>query len=393
PEEALRALRGAPGTVVSFLVERPGVDEPVPFSVTRREIQFHPVQNALILRDGVGYVNLVSFSEQSANELRRAVDSLRRAGARALVVDVRGNPGGLFEQGVAVTDLFLDPGLKIVETRGRSRDANQTFVDQAPQQFAALPIAVLVDSASASAAEIFAGALQDQDRAVVVGTTSYGKGSAQSVFPLSGGGAIKLTTALWYTPLGRSITRPRAALREDDEGETSSFVADTSRARATFRTRGGRTIYGGGGVAPDLTVPADTPSSDERALERALGKRIPEFRQVVSAYARSLRGRRDVASPDFAVTPAMRDELYDAMRRRGIVVERPIYDAAAAPVSEMLGYEAARVLFGRRAEFRRRLAADQGVAVAVNLVTGATSQGQVFERVTARQRRAPPTSR
>lgn len=387
PEEALRALRGAPGTVVSFVVERAGVDEPVPFSVTRREIQFHPVQNALILRDGVGYVNLVVFSQESATELRRAVDSLRRAGARALVVDVRGNPGGLLEQGVAVTDLFLDQGLKIVEMRGRAREASQTFVDRAPQQFAGLPIAVLVDSASASAAEIFAGALQDQDRAVVVGTTTYGKGSAQSVFPLSDGGAIKLTTALWYTPSGRSITRPHVIRAEDDEEERSSFVADTSRERPKFRTRSGRTVYGGGGVTPDIAVPADTPSSGERALERALGKRIPEFRQVVTAYARSLRGRRDVTSPDFVVTPTMRDELHAAMRQRGIVVERPLYDAAAPLVSEMLGYEAARTLFGRRAEFRRRLAADQGVAAAVDLVAGTTSQGEVLERAAARQRK------
>lgn len=387
PEEALRALRGAPGTVVSFVVERAGLDEPVPFSVTRREIQFHPVQNALMLRDGVGYVNLVVFSQESATDLRRAVDSLRRAGARALVVDVRGNPGGLLEQGVAVTDLFLDRGLKIVEMRGRAREANQTFVDEAPQQFVGLPIAVLVDSASASAAEIFAGALQDHDRAVVVGTTTYGKGSAQGVFPLSDGSAIKLTTALWYTPSGRSITRPHVIRGDDDEEAPSSFVADTSRERATFRTRGGRTVYGGGGVIPDVTVPVDTPSSNERALERALGKRIPVFRQVVTAYARALRGRGDVTSPDFVVTPAMRDELYAAMRQRGLVVERPIYDAAAPLVSEMLGYDAARALFGRRAEFRRRLAADQGVAIAVGLVAGAASQNDVLERATARQRK------
>jgi carboxyl-terminal processing protease len=386
PEEALRALRGTPGTVVSFVVERAGVDEPVPFSVTRREIRFHPVQNALVLRDGVGYVNLISFSDQSAVELRRAVDSLRRAGARALVVDVRGNPGGLLEQGVAVSDLFLDQGLEIVEMRGRSRDANQTFVDRAPQRFASVPVAVLVDSASASAAEIFAGALQDQDRAVIIGTTTYGKGSAQTVFPLADGGAIKLTTALWYTPSGRSITRPRVVLGEDDAEERSSFVADTSRARATFRTRSGRTIYGGGGVVPDVAVAVDTPSFDERALERALGKRIPEFRYVVTAYARSLRGRRGITSPEFVVTPAMRDELYEAIRRRGIVVERQIYDAAAPLVSELIGYETARALFGPRAEFRRRLAADQGVAVAVNLLAGATSQTDVFARAATQRK-------
>jgi carboxyl-terminal processing protease len=354
--------------------------------VTRREIQLHPVQNAVLLRDAVGYVRLVSFSEEWANELRRAVDSLRRVGARALVVDVRGNPGGLLEQGVAVTDLFLDQGLKIVEIRGRAPDANQTFVDQAPQRYVGLPIAVLVDSASASASEIFAGALQDQDRAVIVGTATYGKGSAQSVFPLAAGGAIKLTTALWYTPSGRSITRPHIAPSDDDDADASSFVADTTRGRAKFRTRGGRTVYGGGGVIPDVPIPADadTPSAAVQAFEHALGKRIPEFRQVMSAYARSLRSARGVTAPDFAVTPEMRDDLYHAMRQRGIVIERPIYDAAAPFIGEVLGYEGARLLFGRRGELARRLAADRGVAVAVELVADASSQNQVLERAAAR---------
>ena len=387
PEEALRALRGPPGSVVSFVVERAGIAEPVPFTVTRREIRVHPVQHALMLGQGVGYVSFVSFSEESAAELRRSVDSLRRAGARSLVLDLRGNPGGLLEQGVAVADLFLDDGLTIVEMRGRARETNQSFVDQAPQPFANLTMAVLVDSASASAAEIVAGALQDNDRAVIVGTTTYGKGSAQSVFPVADGGAVKLTTALWYTPSGRSITRPRVVLGDGEEADASSFVTDTTRDRATFRTRGGRTVYGGGGIAPDLTVPVDTPSSAERALERALGRRIPEFREVLASYARSLRGRRGVTSPDFAVTEAMRDELHEALQRSEIVVERTIYDAAAPFVSEILGYEAARALFGRRGEFRRRLGADRGVAVAATLVADAASQSQVFERLAAQRRR------
>ena len=381
PEEALRALRGAPGTVVTLVVERAGVNEPVPFRLTRREIQFHPVQNAVMLRDGVGYIELAVFSQESASELRQAVDSLRRAGARALVVDVRGNPGGLLEQGVAVTDLFLDRGVKIVEMRGRTKDANQTFVDEAPQPYPSLPVAVLVDSASASASEIFAGALQDHDRAVVVGTTTYGKGSAQSVLPLTDGGAVKLTTALWYTPSGRSITRPHIIRGEDDEDTESSFVADSAHVRTTYRTRAGRTVYGGGGVTPDVVVPLDTPTTEARAFENALGKRVPEFRQVVGAYARSLRGRPGVAGPDFVVTPQMRAELFDAMTRRGIVVERTVYDAAGPAISELLGYEATRVLFGRRAESRRRLTADKTVARAVRLVAGATSQRDVFSRL------------
>ncbi len=381
PEEALRALRGAPGSVVRFVVERPGVDEPVPFAVVRREIQFHPVQHAAMLRDGVGYVSLVVFSQESAAELQRAVDSLRRVGARSLVVDVRGNPGGLLEQGVAVTDLFLDQGLKIVEMRGRTRDANETFVDKAPQRYPTIPMAVLVDSTSASASEIFAGALQDQDRAVIIGATTYGKGSAQSVFPLADGGAVKLTTALWYTPSGRSITRPHLVRGDGDDEERSSFVADSGSERKKYQTRGGRTVYGGGGVTPDVVLPRDTASAEAEALEQALGKRIGEFRLVVGTYARSLRGRSGVTSPEFVVTAAMRSELYEALRRRGITVDRRVYDDAATVVSALIGYEAARAAFGRRGEFRRRLASDRAVARAASLVAGAATQNEVFARV------------
>src|SRR5262249_17351035 len=159
---------------------------------------------ALMLRDGIGYVDLTVFSEDANDELRVAIDSLRGAGMRGLIFDLRGDPGGLLDQGVAVADLFLDPPAKIVSMRGRNQDSHRDLGDRCPQLWPQLPIVVLVDSGSASASEIVAGALQDHDRALLVGTTTYGKGSAQSLFQMPEGGALKLTTALWYTPSGRS---------------------------------------------------------------------------------------------------------------------------------------------------------------------------------------------
>jgi hypothetical protein len=137
-------------------------------------------------------------------------------------------------------------------------------------------------------------------------------------------------------------------------------------------------------VIPDVLIAADTPSTDERAFEHALGKRVAEFRQVVGAYARSLRGTPGVSGPDFSVTPQMRSGLFEAMLSRGIVVDRRVYEAAAPGVSELLGYEATRALFGRRAESRRRLAADQAVGRAVSLVAGAATQRDVFARAERR---------
>jgi carboxyl-terminal processing protease len=207
-EEVQQALRGPPGTRVKLTIER-GMDHPE-FTLTRREIVYHPVQRT-DLSNGVGYVELATFSERAATELRRAVDSLRAKGARSLILDLRENPGGLLEEGIKIADLFLDPGVTLASTRGRTPETDHEFSDDAPQIWPGMPIVALVDSGSASAAEIVAGALQDNKRAVLVGTATYGKGSAQSIFPIVGGNALKLTTARWFTPSGRTIERDSTA--------------------------------------------------------------------------------------------------------------------------------------------------------------------------------------
>ena len=205
-DEVQRAMRGTSGSQLRLGVLR-GEAETKSFVLRRTRIRYHPVQRAMVLEGGVGYVELATFSDSAAAELRRAVDSLRAAGAGSLILDLRANPGGLLEQGIAVADLFLDAGKVIASTRGRTAETDQDFTDAQPQLWPAMPMAVLVDSGSASASEIVAGALQDHDRAEIVGSRSYGKGSAQSLFPLAGDRALKLTTARWFTPDGRSIER------------------------------------------------------------------------------------------------------------------------------------------------------------------------------------------
>ena len=224
-EEVQQALRGANGTLVRITVER-GEAATKTFALRRTQIVYHPVQRAIVAIGGIGYVELATFSETAAIELRRTVDSLRARGARSLILDLRENPGGLLEQGIAVADLFLDAGQVIASTRGRTSDADQDFRDDAPDAWPRMPVVVLIDSGSASASEIVAGALQDHGRAVLVGSPTYGKGSAQSIFPLLGGRALKLTTARWFTPDGRSIERdstsggitPELIVRKEDGG-------------------------------------------------------------------------------------------------------------------------------------------------------------------------------
>ncbi len=207
PDEGQKALRGESGTTVHVAVARPGVAARIPFSLVRREIQTHAVQHAMLLQPGIGYASLVTFSDQSATELRHAIDSLRLAGMRALILDLRGDPGGLLDQGVAVADLFLNRGDTIVSLRGQDPDENRAYPDGSAQLWPTLALAVLVDSNSASASEMVAARYRDHDRALVLGGRTYGKGSAQNVFSVEGGGGVKLTVARWYTPLGRSIDR------------------------------------------------------------------------------------------------------------------------------------------------------------------------------------------
>lgn len=295
-----KALRGAPGSSVRLTVERDGASSPLTFTLQRREIHIRSVQHATLLPGGVGYAALMIFSETSAQELERAVDSLSHAGMHSLILDLRENPGGLLEQGVGVADLFLDPGQRIVTMRGRTPDMMHTYTDHAPQRWASLPIAVLVDSNTASAAEIVSGALQDHDRAVILGTPTYGKGSAQSVFALPNGGAVKLTTALWFTPSGRSINRPRPG--EDP------FGADTTGAKPTYKTDDGRTVLGGGGITPDAAVPVRDDSLTLRLLSTVPVQQLMADSAIAIAarLETGVRSQKELFDRAAKLTPAQR---------------------------------------------------------------------------------------
>jgi carboxyl-terminal processing protease len=381
-DEASKALRGPPGSSASFVIERAGTRRPI--TIVRQEIHRSAVGRSLLLSDGIGYVDLDVFSDSTEKELAASIDSLSRAGMQSLVLDLRANPGGLLTQGVGVSDLFLDRGQEIVTMKGRLREANREFVDGYAQRWPTLPIVVLVDEYSASASEIVAGALQDHDRGIVVGRTSYGKGSAQTLYPIAGGSALKLTTARWFTPVGRSISK--AATAEDDESETSAAPPPTAD-RERFKTRGGRVVYGGGGITPDVVAGDTAVAPDDLALQNALGRKIPQFRDAITDYAMSIRGAGVVTSPDFVVTEAMRDEVWRRMRQRGIDIDRGVYDAAAPLVSRLISYDVLRYGFGRLAEQRRAVNDQPEVQKAIELLRGVRTQKDLLARVGEQQAR------
>lgn len=381
-EEASRALRGTPGTMVTLKIERPGITTPIEMRLERLNLHQSAVRRASLLADGIGYIDLKAFSDSTAQELNAAIAGLLGRGMRTLVLDLRTNPGGLLNQGVRVSDLFLNPGQKIVSMRGRVAEANRDYADTAQQRWPQLPLVVLVDSRSASAAEIVAGALQDHDRAVIVGTPTYGKGSAQSVISFGSEGGLRITTARWFTPSGRSIARRQP--NDDDPDEPSPAK------RERFKTDAGRVVYGGGGITPDVPVGDSTTPLAEQNFRRALGVNGRRFRDAVTDYALSTKAGHSITSPDFVVTPAMREEVWNRMKARGVDVPRLVFDDAEPLVSRIISFEIARYVFGAEAEFRRRASVDKTLQKALDLARGARSEEDLLRRATAQA--TPPDS-
>ena len=389
-EEALVRLRGAAGSRVVLLVERLGVDGRLTFTLTRQVIHVRAVQRVAMLPTNVGYLDVSVFSDSTAEEVTAGVDSLVRMGMVSLVLDLRGNPGGLVEEGAAVTDLFLDPGQQIVTLRGRTPESNRTFTDKLPQRWPTLPIVVLVDRGSASAAEIVAGALQDHDRAVVVGTTTYGKGSAQSVFDAGTVGALKLTTSLWFTPAGRSISIRRkssdgrvARAGDDATDSVTSSIDSMIAQRESFRTDKGRVVYGGGGITPDVIARDSAAIERGAALQAALGRAVPAFRDALTALALQLKSDGTLGSTTFVVTPAMRASLLAGVRSRKAIVPDAAFESNADVVNRLIGYEVTRYVFGRDAEFTRRTADDPVMQRALSLLQGAPDRARLLVRASA----------
>ncbi len=396
-DQAVELLRGRPDTQVDVKVRRVGVDQPISFTLTREEIHLKSVPFALDLRDGIAYVPLRVVRETSSDELRGALDSLRSAGAlRGVVLDLRGNPGGLLEQGIAVSDMFLADGAAIVETRGRGTRQSKTFSASRDDRYQGVPLAVLVDETSASASEIIAGALQDHDRAAVVGMPSFGKGSVQTLFRMSGGNVLRLTTARWYTPMGRSIDKPHdedeEALRESAartlEGGLT-WVPDLAD-RPVVRSRGGRTLRGGGGIVPDLVVMPDTLTEPEKEAVLALYAQAGVFQARLFDFAVRYVQEQPSLTPDFVVTDQDLDRLYAMSGEEFQERVRPdTYRVASRYVRHEMERVIALQKWGEAAEFQRRVPYDRQLAAALDLLDRANSPEALLQLVGEVREEAP----
>lgn len=258
--EAVRKLKGPKGTTVHITITRRGLDEPLEIDIERDEIPQNTVTYAFMIAPRTGYIMLSDFSRSTAREIADTIAELRQLGMERLLLDLRSNGGGLLDQAVDVADQFLPEGAKIVETRGRIPNSHQVFKAEGDFDELDLPVVVLVGGATASAAEILAGALQDHDLGLIVGTPTWGKGLVQTVYSMNFGNGLALTTAKYYTPSGRLIQRDytswyQYATHGDGGGSVDLDPEQLdSEINERYTTYLGRTVYGGGGISPDYMI-------------------------------------------------------------------------------------------------------------------------------------------
>lgn len=275
-DDASDLMRGSAGTSINITIDRPGLDEPLDYDIERAIIELKSVNYAGVVDGNIGYVRLSKFSETATEELQSAIDSLMKAtDMKGLILDLRSNGGGLLSQAVDVANLFLKEGSTVVSTKGYNPSSQREYKARYQSLYPDKPLVVLVDGGTASASEIVSGAVQDWDRGIIIGNTTFGKGLVQQIFTTNDPNiALKLTTAKYYIPSGRCIQRPERSTKHPellDDNEVDMEIndsAETPEDREMFLTKGGRPVYGGGGVVPDIEIEREKWKPIEINLER-----------------------------------------------------------------------------------------------------------------------------
>ena len=400
------ALIGTPGTMVNVKFARPGVSEPIAVKFKRAVITVPAVQYAIMLEGNIGYIPLQQFSETASEDVAAALKRLTQEGAKGFVLDLRDNGGGILAEALEISNLFLKDRQEIVSVRGRA-EAPETYVTRGSPLVPATPLVVLADGGSASASEIVAGALQDHDRALIVGTTTYGKGLVQTVFPLDAGWHLKLTTAKWYTPSGRSIQKERKLMADGrfvevfDSTITKQMRDEAERAardgskrpdsieteavkkwRPAYKSDAGRIVYGGGAITPDVIVNEDTLTTAEQQFAKAIAPKSQQYFITLSDFALTIK---PTVTSNFRFNPAWHDTLYRKLDSAGVFtvegkpkVTKAEYDAAGRVIDRELDRRIARLAFGDSTAKRRDLAYDAPLRRALAILKKGPTQKDLF---------------
>jgi carboxyl-terminal processing protease len=390
-DQASQRLRGPKGTKVKVTIARPSVGELLVYEITRAEIAITSIDVAMMVNEEAGYVSVNKFGMKTGQELTRALQSLREQGMKRLILDLRNNPGGILDEAVRMADLFLDGGTKdkpkkIVYTKARSAELEESYAANSGDPYEKLPLIVLIGNASASASEIVAGAIQDWDRGLIVGETSFGKGLVQRQWTFNDGSGLRMTIARYYTPSGRLIQRSyegkakgqyqlEAFQREEQEGENLEHRKD-AKARAdslglVYHTNGGRAVYGGGGITPDYIVkPPSLSKSTENLFRRDM------FYQFVTAYldgeGRKIRSEFSADRKSFIRSYAVIDMILDNFqtftKTKGVSIEEKEFQQDVAYIKARLKAEIARALWGNDGWYPVMLEVDPQFQKAVSLL-------------------------
>ncbi|MGE3273537.1 MAG: S41 family peptidase [Vicinamibacterales bacterium] len=351
-DDAVKQLRGPKGTYVNIGIRRKGIDELIPLRVMRDQISMPSVSASFMIDDETGYARVEDFAEHTDEELGAALESLTADGMKRFVLDLRGNPGGQLDQAIRMANRFLARGSMIVYTRGRVPNSDQDYRATETGEFTSAPMIVLVNRNSASASEIVSGALQDHDRALIVGETTFGKALVQSIYRVSQGAGLALTTARYYTPSGRLIQRPWDGTFDEYLTYTLRDQKERTHTEEQLKyTAAGRKVYSGGGIEPDVRFDGPIEGFDPTRFGRSLYARqlFASFAEHFTAKGDTRPGAqgedREVVAPGFEVDDAMLQDF------RAFVKDRMTIDDEAWTTDEtfiraMVRFEIDVALFG-----------------------------------------------
>ncbi len=377
-DRAMKKLRGARGTPVQISLRRRGYKDLIPVELLRDEIVIPTVPAFFMIDQTTGYVQLRDFGETTDRDLRRALKSLASQGMRQLLLDIRNNPGGPLDQAIKVVNEFTTRGKMIVYTRGRIANSDQDYRATEDGEFTNIPIVMMANRSSASASEIVTGALQDHDRAYVVGETTFGKALVQAGYRISGGAGLALTTAHYYTPSGRLIQRPWDA--SFDEYQTYTMKdQDANKPHSPTdlkHTDAGRPVYSGGGIEPDRRVAGSVEGFNPTRFSRALwnSNNGGEFGNFASRFdvdgdtrvKQTPTGRRAV-KPNFTVDDQMVAEFHELLKSDRIRVNEDSFKKDNDFVRAMIRFEIDRALFGVGEARRHLIEVDPQAKIALTM--------------------------
>jgi carboxyl-terminal processing protease len=373
-------LRGPKGTKVRVSIVRVGLKNLVEYEITRDKIPLYTVDASFMVNDEIGYVNVTRFAAKTHEEFLNAVSKLRAEGMKRLVLDLRSNAGGYLEQAFKMTDELMPKGRKIVYTKGRLPEANEEYVSTGSSRFLDASVIVLVNNGSASASEIVAGAIQDWDRGLVVGETTFGKGLVQRQFDIQGGSAIRLTTARYYTPSGRLIQRPysgdkreyqiEAYTRAEEEGENVYHEAEADSNRPTYKTLvTGRVVYGGGGITPDYIVKSErlTPYTVQLRSKLVFFEVSDRYLERNGDDVRAKYPGPEKFASQFEVTQPMLEQILGVAKAKGIEFDKENYEKDLKFIKAFTKAHIARRIWGNEGSARVMLGEDGQFKKAITL--------------------------